>query len=202
MFTSAILLAAGESRRMGRMKLLQPLGAKTILEQALDNLLCSLVDEVIVVVGYQAEEVIGRIAQRSAKIAFNPRYRQGIGTSIVAGLPLVERQAQAIMITLADKPLIESCIIDELIENFAQHDKGIVIPVFGGRRGHPVIFSIKYLEELMTLKGDVGAREIVNRHPGDVLEVPVESEGVILDINTLKDLQRLRERLTKGGLCQ
>ncbi len=202
MFTSAILLAAGESRRMGRMKLLQPLGAKTILEQALDNLLCSLVDEVIVVVGYQAEEVIGRIAQRSAKIAFNPRYRQGIGTSIVAGLPLVERQAQAIMITLADKPLIESCIIDELIENFVQHDKGIVIPVFGGRRGHPVIFSIKYLEELMTLKGDVGAREIVNRHPGDVLEVPVESEGVILDINTLKDLQRLRERLTKGGLCQ
>jgi len=202
LFTSAILLAAGESRRMGRMKLLQPLGAKTILEQALDNLLCSLVDEVIVVVGYQAEEVIGRIAQRSAKIAFNPRYRQGIGTSIVAGLPLVERQAQAIMITLADKPLIESCIIDELIENFVQHDKGIVIPVFGGRRGHPVIFSIKYLEELMTLKGDVGAREIVNRHPGDVLEVPVESEGVILDINTLKDLQRLRERLTKGGLCQ
>ena len=186
---SAILLAAGQSKRMGEPKQLMPFGQSTILEQATDNLLNSAVDEVIVVLGYRAEEMKKTIAAKPVKIVINPNYQQGMSTSITAGLNLIDSQAQAVMLALGDQPSVNSQIINRLIEEFYHHDKGIVLPTYHGKRGHPTIFAIKYKPELLKLTGDVGAREIIKDHPQDILEVVADSESVISDIDTKSDYQ-------------
>jgi len=186
---SAILLAAGESKRMDKPKQLMPLGKTTILEQTIDNLLGSRVSEVIVVLGYRAEEVMKKIAVKPIKITINPAYHRGMSTSIVTGLNSVDDRAQAVMLALADQPFIDSPTINRLVEEFFSHNKGIAIPVYRGRRGHPVIFAIKYKEELLELTGDVGGRQIIRQHPDDILEVAVNSESIITDIDTTSDYQ-------------
>jgi len=188
---SAILLAAGESKRMGKPKQLMPLGSSTILEQAIDNLLNSAVDEVIVVLGYKAEEITKTIAAKPVKIIVNPNYRQGMSTSIIAGLILVDSQAQAVMLALGDQPLVDSQTINQLIDEFYNHDKGIAIPTYQGKRGHPIIFAIKYKPELLELEGDIGGRQIIQCHPDDILEVAVDSKSVIADIDTRADYHSL-----------
>jgi len=186
---SAILLAAGESKRMGKLKQLMPLGKSTLLEQAIDNLLNSSVDETIVVVGHKAEEITKRIAARPVKIVINPDYREGMSTSIIAGLILADPRSQAIMLALGDQPLVASRTINQLIEAFNSQNKGIAVPTYQGRRGHPIIFDIKYKAELFKLKGDIGGREIIRNHPKDVLKVDVDSESVVSDIDTEDDYQ-------------
>jgi len=186
---SAILLAAGESKRMGELKQLMPLGKSTLLEQAIDNLLNSSVDETIVVLGHRAEEITEIIAGSPVKIMLNPDYRQGMSTSIIAGLTLVDPQSQAVMLALGDQPLVASRTINQLIDAFNNHDKGIAVPTHRGRRGHPIIFGIKYKAELLDLKGDIGGREIIRQHPDDVLEVAVDSKSIISDIATRDDYQ-------------
>lgn len=172
---------------MGKLKQLMPFSKSTILEQAIDNLLNSAVDEVIVVVGYKAEEIEKTIAAKTVKIMLNPNYGEGMSTSIIAGLILVDPRAEAVMLALGDQPLVDSSTINRLIAEFSRHDKGIAVPTYKGKRGHPVILAIKYKAELLKLKGDIGAREIISRHPDDVLEVGVGSESVITDIDTEDD---------------
>jgi len=192
---SAILLAAGESKRMGKPKQLMPLGRTSILEQTIDNYLNSEVNEVIVVLGHRAEEAKRIMAARPVKLAINPNYQQGMSTSIIAGLNMVDSRARAVVIALGDQPFIDSQTLNRLIDEFYNHDKGIAIPVYRGRRGHPVIFAIRYKGELLELKGDIGGREIIDRHPDDVLEVPVNCEGIYIDIDTNKQLlERMKLR--------
>ena len=186
---SAILLAAGQSKRMGQLKQLMPFGQSTIVEQAVDNLVGSAVDEVIVVVGYKAEDVIKAIAAKPIKLVINPDYEQGMSTSIIAGLNLVHSGVQGVMLALGDQPLVDSQTINRLIDEFRDHDKGIAIPTYQGKRGHPIIFAIKYKEELLELKGDVGGRQIIKDHPDDILEVAVSSESIIADFDTTGDYQ-------------
>lgn len=187
---SAILLAAGESKRMGQLKQIMPFGQSTIVEQAIDNLLNSAVNESIVVLGHRAEEVMKTIAAKPVKIAMNPNYQQGMSTSIIAGLSLIDSRAQAVMLALGDQPFVDSQTINSLMEAFGAHNKGIAIPVYQGRRGHPVIFAIRYKGELLRLKGDIGGREIIDRHPDDVLEVAVDCEGICIDIDTMGNYNR------------
>ena len=182
---SAILLAAGESKRMGQSKQLMPFGETTILEQAVDNLINSTVSETIVVLGHRAEEVMNVITSKPVKIVINPDYQQGMSTSIIAGLDLVDSGTRAVMIALGDQPFVDSQTINSIIEAFVVSDKGIAIPVYQGRRGHPVIFAIRYKGELLRLKGDIGGREIIDQHPDDVLEVAVSCKGVCVDIDTV-----------------
>ena len=184
---SSILLAAGKSKRMGRLKQLMPWRQSTMVEQTIDNLLGSAVDEVIVVVGHRAEEVIKTIATKPVKLVVNPDFEQGMSTSIMAGLSLVDNRIQAVMLALADQPSIDSRTINRLIDEFYSHDAGIVIPTYQGGKGHPVIFAIKYKDELLGLTDDIGGRQIVENHPDDILEVPVESESILADIDTIAD---------------
>jgi molybdenum cofactor cytidylyltransferase len=184
---SAILLAAGESNRMGQPKQLMPLGQSTIVEKAIDNLLNSAISETIVVLGYKDEKIRKTIAGKPVKIAINPDYQQGMSTSIIAGLKQINKRAQAVLIALGDQPFVDSQTINSLVEAFTDNKRGIIIPIYQGRRGNPAIFAIKYKNELLNLKGDVGGREIIKRHPDDVLEVAVNCEGVLLDIDTAEN---------------
>ena len=184
---SAILLAAGESQRMGRPKQLLPFGSSTILGKTIDNLLSSRADEVIVVLGTRAGAMKQVIAGRQVKVVVNPDYRKGMSASLIVGLERVDSKAQWVMVALADQPLIDKDTYNRLIEGALGCDMGIILPTYRSKRGNPVIFSIKYKDELLGLEGDVGGREILRKHPDDILEVAVGSEGVTIDINNLDD---------------
>lgn len=191
---SVILLAAGESKRMGRLKQLLPFAGSTILERAIDNLLGSSVDEVIVVVGYKASKVMKAIATRPVKVVVNPEYAKGMSTSIKAGLGAVNPETEGIMLDLGDQPLIDSQTISRLVKEFYDSGKGIIIPTYCSKRGHPVIFAAKYRDRLLKLEGDIGARQVVEENPGDILEVAVDCEGIGVDIDTTEDYRLQRSR--------
>ena len=165
--------------------MLLPFGSSTILEQTVDNLLNSRVDDVMVVLGHSAAEMKKLIANRPVTIAVNSNYLEGMSTSIVAGLNMVSDNAQGIMLVLADQPLVDSQTINHLLDAFTTHDKGIIIPVYQGERGHPIIFASRYKGELLRLKGDIGGREVIDRHLDDILEVNVNCRGVCVDIDTV-----------------
>ncbi|MGD9116757.1 MAG: nucleotidyltransferase family protein [Dehalococcoidia bacterium] len=180
---SAILLAAGQASRMGKLKQLMPLGDSTILEQTLSHLLGSKISDIVVVLGHKAEDITKRLSGRPVKIVVNPLYRQGMATSIAAGLKFIDSQAEAVMLVMADQPYVDSATIDRLAAAF-DGNKGIVIPTYQGQRGHPLIFARNYKSQLSKLKGDVGGREIIKENQDDVLEVPVDCEGILIDIDT------------------
>ena len=188
---SAILLAAGEAKRMGRPKLLMTFGDGTVLERTLDNLLASEVDEVIVVLGARAEKMRKLVAGRGVKTVFNLDYHRGMSTSIIAGLKQVDSRTQWVMVALADQPMIGKETYNCLLRESLGSEKGIIVPRYKDRRGNPVIFSIKYREELLQLVGDIGGRELLKKYQDDILEVAVDSESVTIDINTLDDYYSL-----------
>jgi len=195
---SAVILAAGKSERMGQMKQLLRFGGSTILATTIDRYTNSVVDEVIVVLGHDAETVRPVISGRPLKVVVNTDYRQGISTSIITGLKNIDNHAGAVLIALGDQPLIDIGTINLLIAEFSNHEKGIAVPIYRERRGHPVIFSIKYKNELLSLIGDTGARDVIRRHLSDVLEVPVNNEAVCLDIDTPESYQSALSRLEKN----
>ncbi len=188
---SAILLAAGESKRMGQPKQLLPFRGSTLLGQIVENLLQSQAAETIVVLGSQAEKIIPQIAGEPVKIVVNQDFDQGMSSSIKCGLSHISEAADGVMIVLGDQPLIEKETIDLLIERHRQSERGIILPVYNGTRGHPVIFTMKYKDELLRLTGDIGGKQIVERHPSDVLEVEVDSESVVMSIDAESDYQSL-----------
>jgi molybdenum cofactor cytidylyltransferase len=191
LYISALLLAAGKGERMGGMKQLLTIGEQRMIEATLDNLLGSRCDEIIVVLGFAVDEVRPLVeGKERVKVVINPQFAQGMSTSIQQGLRALDPRATGILIALADQPFIPSEVINALIEGFATGVKGIVLPVYEGKRGHPVILDHKKYEgELLKLQGDVGGKEIVDKHPEDVLEVEVASKGVLIDIDAPEDYQ-------------
>jgi molybdenum cofactor cytidylyltransferase len=191
---SALLLAAGKGERMGEVKQLLTIGEQHMIEAALDNLQGSRCDEIIVVLGFAADQIRPLVeGKERVKVIINPQFAEGMSTSIHEGLREISPRATGILIALADQPFIPPEVINALIEGFATGAKGIVLPVYEGKRGHPVILDRKrYEKELFDLKGDVGGKEIVQGHPEDVLEVAVASKGVVIDIDAPEDYQGIQ----------
>jgi len=198
---SAILLGAGESRRMGADKLSLPLGTKTVLERCLDTLIRSKVDEIILVVRSEPAFWSGLAKGDKVKLVFNPSYRWGMSSSIRRGLRSAHAKAQGFLIALGDQPFLRPATINTLIKAFRPGKGMIVIPCYGGKRGHPVLFDRCYLKNLLQLKGDKGGRPIIDRYAERVICVRTRSEGVIRDLDTWKDYKKackMRKR-SKGN---
>ncbi len=190
---SAIVLAAGESKRMaGRNKLLLPLEEKTIVECAVDAILEARVDDVIVVLGHEAAAIQKVLQKRALRFIFNSNFRGGMASSIQAGVAALAPSAQTVMIALADQPLITTAEINFLIAEFARAtEKSIGVPTFNGQRGNPVLFDLRYREELLALQGEVGGKSILARHPEAVLEVALPAGNILVDADTPEAYARL-----------
>jgi len=186
---SAILLGAGESKRMGVNKLSLPWGKKTVFEHCLDTLLRSNVKEVIVVLNHRNKRMI-QFRGKRVKVIMNPHYREGMSTSIRRGIRATDPNSQGILIALGDQPLLQTRTIYALIRAFGQKRGSIVLPSYRGRGGHPVLFDRCYKKMLLSLQGDVGGKSIIERDPGNVVKVRTKSEAVIKDIDTWKDYKK------------
>jgi molybdenum cofactor cytidylyltransferase len=191
---SAVLLGAGQSKRMGFDKLSLPWGKKTVFERCLETLLRSEVQEVVIVLGLQNEGIRNLFHGKNIKIVTNSHPEGGMSTSIRRGLQALHPRSDGILIALGDQPFLKTRTVNVLIRTFAQGKGGIIVPSFRGRRGHPVIFHKRYRKELLKLKGDVGGKSILERYPKDVIMVPVKAEGVVKDINTWQDYKENSRR--------
>lgn len=195
---SAILLGAGESKRMGVDKLSLSWGKRTVLEHCFEALLQSEVQELVVVLGVRNKGIKNLFRGRKARVVINPDSHRGISTSIRRGLVALRSRSDGILIALGDQPLLKTITINLLIQAFQKGKGGIIIPSFRGRRGHPVIFHRRYKKELLNLDGDVGGKSVIERHPQAVRAIRVRSIGVVTDVDTWQDYKRERERRGKG----
>jgi molybdenum cofactor cytidylyltransferase len=191
---TAIVPAAGLSTRMGRNKLLLSFKGKPLIAHAVDTLLASQIQNVVVVVGHEAEKLKQSLEGKRITLVDNPVYREGMSTSLRAGLEAVPSQAEAIMIYLADQPLLEPHEINQLIQALAEartHNQSIVVPFFHGQRGNPVILDSSHKNAILEVVGDAGCRRVIKSNPEKVLMVEMETDHVVRDIDTIEDYERL-----------
>lgn len=183
----AMILAAGESKRMGKPKLLLHFRGKTIIETILGQVIQSRVEKILVVLGSNREKIERKIKNLPLKITVNPDFREGMLSSVQLGFQALPKNARAVLVILGDQPAISSAIIDEVIDAYKRTGKGIVLPVYKKERGHPVIIDMKYRGEVGKLSPDVGLRGVVYSHPEDILEVEVDTPSILKDIDDMED---------------
>jgi molybdenum cofactor cytidylyltransferase len=193
---SAIVLAAGESKRMAKKKELLTIAGEPMIRVVVTNLLQSRkIDEVIVVLGHRADEVgaaLAGITDERLELVGNRRYSEGMGTSLAQGASACSWGTDAIVVALADAPFFRTRDVDALIDAHAA-GAAIAVPVFGGRRGHPVVFDGAYRDELEKLTGDVGARNILEGSGEDVREVALDDDGFLVDVDEPEDYAAVKD---------
>ncbi len=189
---AAIVLAAGESSRMGRPKPLLPLNGTTFLGHLLDQIRASRVDRTVVVLGHRPEQVMEAMPEVRPLAVINERYQLGQLSSLIVGLATVGDDADAVLLCLADQPFVTAELIDELIEGYEATHLPIVVPVHAGRRGHPVLFASPVFGELRAAPLDQGARVVVRAHAEEILEIATDEPGVLADVDTPEEYERWR----------
>ena len=186
----AIVLAAGSSRRMGAQKLLLPFGGKTVISHIIDQLLASTLNEVFVVVGNQAERVREALSNRSVSIVTNSHYESGMLSSVRCGLRSLPELCRAVLVTLGDQPSITPELIDQMIRSFTATEKRILVPLYNDTRGHPILFSIDFRDDILGHYDDVGLRGLLHAYPDDVFELTVSTASILSDMDCPEDYRR------------
>lgn len=190
---TAVVLAAGESRRMGEPKQLLPWGKTTMLGQTLHNLRQSDVDDLLVVTGHRAEKVAGIARKHGAPTVHNPDYAEGeMLSSLQTALGHLSGATDAVLVTLADQPLVAPPIINQILSAYRAGTAALVAPSYEGRRGNPVLIDRRYFAELAALPWGQAPRDLLRRHAADLHLVPVDSQAILLDIDRPEEYERQR----------
>jgi molybdenum cofactor cytidylyltransferase len=190
---SGIILAAGGAERMGKIKQLLPFRGSTILGQVVSNALGSSLHEVIVVLGYAAEEIRQAIDFDNARIVINADHVNGQSTSLKAGLSAIADESAAVLFILGDQPLVGPEVMNALVECYRQQSAPIIIPTYQGNRGNPVLIDRVVFPRIESLEGDVGARILFDAYGDRLHEIEMGNENIMFDVDTLGDYARLRE---------
>lgn len=183
---AALVLAAGQSRRMGPVnKLLAEVEGRPMVRRVVEAVQASRASPVIVVTGHEAERVRAVLDGCDVIFVHNSDFAEGISTSLRAGLQSVPASADGVLICLGDMPRVSVTAIDRLIDAFdPQAGAGICVPVHDGKRGNPVLWARRYLAEMREIEGDVGAKHLIGQHTDDVREVEIDSDSVLIDIDS------------------
>jgi molybdenum cofactor cytidylyltransferase len=194
---SAVVLAAGLSTRMGRLKQLLPYGEHTVIEQVVATLLKSPVAEVLVVTGHGRALVETKLKQWPVRTAFNPGYPDGeMLSSVQTALRAVMANSQAALLVLGDMPGLESDVVRQLVEAYhATGDEAVYIPSYQMRAGHPVLVPRTYWEAILRLPPGASTRSVLRGKGTQVMWVEVDTPSVLRDMDTADDYQRELDRL-------
>lgn len=185
----AIILAAGESKRMGAPKMLLPYKGKSVIEQVVSRVFCVLPGRITVVLGANSQAIRQVLAGYPVDFCINDNYAEGMFSSVLCGLANVPPEAGAVMLFLGDQPEVDVSVIQELIDAWRHGTKGIVVPSIGGKRGHPLLFASKYIPAIRTFDPATGMKALRPRFPEDVLEVEVENKSILTDLDTPEDYE-------------
>lgn len=187
---TALILGAGRSTRMGVPKLLLMVAGRTLVARVIETARASRCDDVMVVVGDEADRIGREAAAAGVRTVFNPRYREGMGTSLAAGIAALAPECEAAVVMLADQPCVGAAAVDALIDGYRATGKPIVASRYGDVVGAPALIARSLFAEAAALSGDTGARLLIRRHPDLVAHVDL-SEACAWDVDTPEDFERL-----------
>ncbi len=196
---AALVLAAGQSRRMGPTnKLLAEVAGKPMVVRAVEAALASQADSVIVVTGHERGRIEAALAGLAVRFVHNPDYAQGLSTSLHRGLAALPAGSDGVVVALGDMPRVAPAAIDRLIAAFDPLEgRAICVPTWNGKRGNPVLFASRFLAEMQEIAGDTGARHLIGEYPDLVAEVAMDEtdagQGVLLDIDTPEALAAIED---------
>ena len=190
----AVVLAAGRSTRFDGAKLTQDLGGKPLLQHSLAAARTAFPGRVVLVAGHDPETIIESSGGLADVVAINPDYSEGQGSSIAVGVSACRDDAAAIVVMLADQPLITSAVLDQLVEGWTGDGNHIVVSDYGDSMGPPVLFGAAAFDQLCTLGGDHGAKKVIQSGQFDVATIAVGSLG--FDVDTPKDLETATQLLS------
>jgi molybdenum cofactor cytidylyltransferase len=185
----AIILAAGKSERMGTNKLLLPFQGRPMIRTVIEHVMESGADHVWMVLGAFRNDMVAAISELPVKHCYNDDHEQGMFTSVMCGFRHLPSTADAALVFLGDQPLIPGEVARLLISEYTRTGKGILIPVFRGKRGHPVLIDKKYAGVMNTLLPERGLRTLFDQYPEDIQEVDVTAPGILRDIDTRQDYE-------------
>jgi len=188
---SAILLAAGQSKRMdGENKLSKEIQGIPLIKLSVKNILASSIDELIIVLGYQ-KEIIEKLIDKNEKIkfVFNKDFESGMASSIKTGLNNLSYKNEAFFICLSDMPMVNHDIYNQLIKS--KDKKEIIIPTYKGQQGNPVLFDKSMKEKIMNITGDVGAKKILELNKDKILNLEINDQSITKRFNTQNDFSSL-----------
>jgi molybdenum cofactor cytidylyltransferase len=196
-----IILAAGFSKRFGRNKMLEKIGCSTIIERVVKSGVSSKADEVIVVLGHDAEKIRDEIKNFACRLVFNKDYEKGQSYSVKKGVNLVKDYAEAVMILPGDVALITPNSINMVVEEYRKCKSPIVVASHQGRLGHPILFDRSLLKEIMEINEETnGLKAVINRHKDSIRKVETYSAEVLIDIDTEEDLKKALQQ--EEAKCQ
>jgi molybdenum cofactor cytidylyltransferase len=188
-----VILAAGSSSRLGVNKLLLTVDGVPVLKRTLSHFLALQMGVVFVVTGFDRERVEGLLRDAPVLTIHNPLYEEGMSASVKAALPLLG-EADGVFFHLGDKPFVQRETLQAMVDAFGRTRHSIIMPLFQGQKGHPVLLDVKpYLAEMHVLQGDTALRPVIENHSQDILYVEGD-EGITLDLDTDEDIDRLRRR--------
>ena len=195
---SAVILAAGESRRMGKQnKLLLPVGGEALLVKLVASVCASDVGQVLVVIGHEAEKIRRELNEFPLNFVYNPNFSEGMTTSIKYGVKVVSHECDGLLICLGDMPFINTSEINKLIHAYVKNRiKGeglIVVPVFKRQRGNPVLFSIEFRNDILEHKEESGCKEVIMKNSDSVMEIEMDDAKMLLDVDTMEDYQSVSD---------
>ena len=185
----AIVLAAGASTRMKTQKMLLPFKGKTIVETVVDNAL-NATGNVVVVLGSHKNEISEKLNGRNISLTINENYLQGMLSSVVCGFRNLPEMVEAIMLFLGDQPQVPSEAAEMVISNWEKSGIGIVIPIYQGKRGHPVLIETRYKNEIENLDPEKGLRQLMEIRKNDILEVDCPFPEILRDIDTPEEYEK------------
>lgn len=184
---NAIILAAGESKRMGKLKPLLQFKDKTFLEQIISVLKLSDVDRITVVLGAEAETIKESIDLSGTSVVVNKNYQREQLSSLIVGIEDIPEETEAILLCLVDTPFITKEVVNKIISKFKETDSPIIVPVFNKERGHPTLFSKSLFSELVNAPKEQGARYVLYSNEEKILELETAESGILIGINTPED---------------
>lgn len=196
--TEGVLLAAGASRRMGDAnKLLAELDGKPMVRRVAEAMAASQIDSMTVILGHEAEAVAAALDGIEARFLYNPDYRDGQSRSLRLAVENLSPEATDMMVMLGDMPLVETSLIDRLLNHHREAENRasrITLPEYGGQRGNPVIWGEAFHDELAQITGDTGGRALFQSYPAAVNPLMIDDPAAFLDADTPEALAQLRQR--------
>lgn len=186
----AIILAGGESRRMGTPKMLLPFKNSTMLEKVIEIIKNSGIKHITVVLGAEMEKISEILKSSEVRTSYNERYKEGMLSSVICGLQSVPADAEAVLVFQGDEPLISPSSVIQVVEGFRSSQRGLVIPVYRKKRGHPLLIAPKYIQEVHLIDPERGLRALAEKHADDVLEVDTDDPGILKDFDTFEEYSK------------
>lgn len=195
----AIVLAAGESTRMGTQKLLLPYAGSTVIGHIVDRLIESDAGEIVVVTGHEPGRIRTALADRNAALVQNDRYREGMLSSVRTGFAEASDSWDGALVVLGDQPSIQTATVNRLVEESRECPVGLIVPVYEDRRGHPILIPMKYRSEILEQYDTVGLRGLIRAHPEVIVEVALNTGSVLEDMDYPEDYERALKLLEEAN---